>query len=739
MKRLGTSVDWNVSRFTMDKGLSDSVKEVFIDLYNRGLIYKDKRLVNWDPKLGTALSDLEVNQIEKVGKMWFIKYQLENSKENIVVGTTRPETIFGDSGIAIHPKNKKLNHLIGKKAIIPILNKSIPIFADEYADPEKGSGAVKITPAHDFNDFEIGKKHDLEFVNILDKTASLNKNTPNEYQGLNRFVARKKLISELEKNNKILKIVNNKMFLPIGDRSDEIIEPLLTFQWFLDTKKISIKVKKAIKEKKIVFHPNSWINTFKYWIENIEPWCISRQIWWGHRIPIWYSNNGLKIAAKSEEEAIDILKLKDETDKILYQDEDVLDTWFSSALWPFSTLGWPENNKLLKNFYPSNVLVTGFDIIFFWVARMVMMGLEFMNEVPFKNIYIHPLVKDEKGQKMSKSKGNVIDPLDLIEKYGSDALRFTLTNLSTQGRDIKLSDKLVENSRNFITKIWNVARFSQFNNFKYDKEFYPQYCELPVNNWILSRFFETQNKVIKNLENFKFNLMISELYQFIWSDFCDFYIELSKNYLKEDKNKKEISNVFNFVFSRSLNLINPVIPFITEKLGKELGFIEDSFYKTNLHIDLKFKFKSKEIDDFKKFIELIKKIRFEIGNNKSRFSLYILSEEKVMWIDENIFLLTSIFKFESVEYKKKIINETKNSKILVIFGLKFIIVPSEDSKFNDQKSLSKKILFYENEINFFNEKLKNREFLDKAPSKIIDQHKFKLEEAKKNLKLLTQK
>ena len=368
-----------------------------------------------------------------------------------------------------------------------------------------------------------------------------------------------------------------------------------------------------------------------------------------------------------------------------------------------------------------------------------MMGLEFMNEVPFKNIYIHPLVKDEKGQKMSKSKGNVIDPLDLIEKYGSDALRFTLTNLSTQGRDIKLSDKLVENSRNFITKIWNVARFSQFNNFKYDKEFYPQYCELPVNNWILSRFFETQNKVIKNLENFKFNLMISELYQFIWSDFCDFYIELSKNYLKEDKNKKEISNVFNFVFSRSLNLINPVIPFITEKLGKELGFIEDSFYKTNLHIDLKFKFKSKEIDDFKKFIELIKKIRFEIGNNKSRFSLYILSEEKVMWIDENIFLLTSIFKFEYVEYKKKIINENKNSKILVIFGLKFIIVPSEDSKFNDQKSLSKKILFYENEINFFNEKLKNREFLDKAPSKIIDQHKFKLEEAKRNLKLLTQK
>ena len=739
MKRLGTSVDWNVSRFTMDEGLSDSVKEVFINLYSRGLIYKDKRLVNWDPKLETALSDLEVNQIEKVGKMWFIKYQLENSKENIVIGTTRPETMFGDAGIAIHPKNKKLNHLIGKKALIPILNKSIPIFGDEYADPEKGSGAVKITPAHDFNDFQIGKKHDLEFVNILDKKANLNKNTPNEYQGLNRFVARKKLIGELVKDNKILKVVDNKMIFPVGDRSDEIIEPMLTFQWFLDTKKISIKVKKAIKEKKIVFHPSSWMNTFKYWIENIEPWCISRQIWWGHRIPIWYSNNGLKIAAKSEAEAINILKKKDESDKILYQDEDVLDTWFSSALWPFSTLGWPEKSKLLENFYPSNVLVTGFDIIFFWVARMIMMGLEFMNEVPFKNIYIHPLVKDEKGQKMSKSKGNVIDPIDLIEKYGSDALRFTLTNLSTQGRDIKLSNKLVENSRNFITKIWNVARFSQFNNFKYDKDFDPQFCELSVNNWILSRFFETQNKVIQNLENFKFNLMISELYQFIWSDFCDFYIELSKNYLKEDKNKKEISNVFNFVFSRSLNLINPVIPFITEKLGKELGFIEDSFYKAKLNIDLNFKFNSEEIDNFKKLIELIKKIRFEIGNNKSNFSLFILSEYKINWIDENIFLLTSIFKFKSIEYKKKIIDEIKNHKILVIFGLKLIILPSENSNFSDQKSLRKKILFYENEINFFKKKLNNKEFVRKAPSKIINQHKIKLEEAIRNLKLLTQK
>ncbi len=734
MQRLGTSVDWNISRFTMDKGLSESVNEVFIDLFNKGLIYKDKRLVNWDPKLCTAVSDLEVNQIEKNGKMWFINYKIENSEDFILVGTTRPETLFGDTAIAIHPKNKKLNFLIGSSAVIPILNKSIPIISDVYADPKKGSGAVKITPAHDFNDFEVGKKHNLEFVNIFDNKANLNDKVPSNFKGLNRFAARKKIISELNKLKQIVKVENNKMVIPVGERSGEIIEPFLTDQWFLDTKKICVKVEKAIKEKKINFYPNSWMNTFKHWIKNIEPWCISRQIWWGHRIPVWYSNTGIMIAAKSKSEAQKILKNKSNVAVITHQENDVLDTWFSSALWPFSTLGWPKKNSLIKNFYPTNVLVTGFDIIFFWVARMIMMGLEFMKEVPFKAIYIHPLVKDENGQKMSKSKGNVIDPLELIKSYGSDALRFTLTNLSTQGRDIKLSNKLVENSRNFITKIWNVARFSQFNNFRYEKGFKPQSCSLLINKWIILRFSSIQQKVIKNLEDYKFNLVISELYHFIWNDFCDLYLELSKFYLKEDKNKKEISGTFNYVFSRSLNLINPIIPFITEKIGTELGYIEDSFYNQQILNKSKFNYETELIIEFDHFINLVRKIRFEVGKTKSILKLVIISSKKIKWIEDNIFLINSIFNFSKIEYLKSY--KAKDHKVIVISGIKFILKSVEDNNSIKEESLDKKITFFKNEINFCMEKLNNQNFINKAPLKIKQKYEIKLEEAKKNLRLL---
>ncbi len=376
------------------------------------------------------------------------------------MATTRPETMFGDTAVAIHPKNPELKPFIGRKVIVPIVNKEIPVIADDYADPDKGSGAVKITHAHDFNDFIIGKKHNLNFINIFDTEAKLNDNVPTTFIGLDRFDARKKIIKKLNNENLIEKTLKNKMFVPFGERTGVIIEPLLTKQWFLDSKKLCIEVNKSIKKNEIKFYPESWMNTFKHWINNIEPWCISRQIWWGHRIPIWYTEKGKKIAAMNLEDAKNILRNQKTNDKILRQDEDVLDTWFSSALWPFSTLGWPKKNKILDKHYPSNVLVTGFDIIFFWVARMIMMGLYFLKKVPFKNIYIHPLVKDEKGEKMSKSKGNVIDPLELIKLYGADSLRFTLANLSTQGRDIKLSNKLVENSRNFLTKIWNVASLS---------------------------------------------------------------------------------------------------------------------------------------------------------------------------------------------------------------------------------------------------------------------------------------
>ena len=737
MKRLGTSVDWSISRFTMDDELSESVKEVFITLFEKGMIYKDKRLVNWDPKLETAVSDLEVNQVDSKGSMWFIKYEILNKKEFIIVGTTRPETIFGDTAVAVHPNNDKLNHLIGEQALIPIINRTIPIISDNYADPDKGSGAVKITPAHDFNDFEIGKKHQLEFINIFDKKANLNDNVPESYKGLNRFDARIKVIEDLKKTKKIVKIIDNQMVIPVGDRSNEIIEPFLTDQWFLDTKKICIEIDRQIDENKFRFHPNTWINTFKHWIRNIQPWCISRQIWWGHRIPIWYTNKDIIIAAKSKIEAEEKLKKKFKDGKITHQEDDVLDTWFSSALWPFSTLGWPKNEKLLKRFYPTNVLVTGFDIIFFWVARMIMMGTEFMKEVPFKDIYIHPLVKDEKGQKMSKSKGNVIDPLELIDLYGSDALRFTLANLSTQGRDIKLSNKLVETSRNFITKIWNVARFSQFNKFSYDKKFTPNSLRLPLNKWILYRFLKIQNKVIKNLELFKFNLVISDLYQFIWGDFCDLYIELSKNYLKDEIYFEEISGVFNFIFFRSLNLINPVTPFITEKIGKELGYIKSSFFEEDINLDLNLHLhlKEKEVENFSIFIELVKALRIELVKNKNNEnSLVILSNEKIEWIENNILLLKSIFKFQRIEYKKKYPNENQNS--LVVSGVKFILDFNQKSQTNENSSLQSKVKYYKNEIKFFTNKLNNKNFIKKAPSEIVEEQKRKLKEAEKNLKLL---
>ena len=735
MERLGTSVDWSISRFTMDDGLSNSVNEVFIKLFNKGLIYKNKRLVNWDPELKTAVSDLEVNQIESNGNMWYIKYDLDNSHNQITVGTTRPETIFGDSAIAIHPKNKKLKKFIGKFARVPIINRKIPIIADTYADPKKGSGAVKITPAHDFNDFEIGKKHKLGLINIFDESANLFENIPLSYKGLNRFKARKKVVLELNKTNKIEKILKNKMVIPYGDRSGQIIEPFLTDQWFLDTKKICIKVKKELQTKKIRFHPNSWINTFTHWIDNIEPWCISRQIWWGHRIPIWYTDCEIIIAAKTKQEANEILKKKDRNAKITYQEQDVLDTWFSSALWPFTTLGWPKNTKLLKKYYPTDVLVTGFDIIFFWVARMIMMGLEFTKEVPFKNIYIHPLVKDENGKKMSKSKGNVIDPLELINLYGSDALRFTLANLSTQGRDIKLSNKLVENSRNFITKIWNVARFSQFNNFKYNKNYKLDSCDLSINNWILYKFFETKKKVLKNIELFKFNLVISELYQFIWNDFCDLYIELSKNYLNDKSKKKEIEDVFSFVFSQSLNLINPVIPFITEKIGKELGYIKHSYYSQLIDSEKFNYFKKRNVSDFNYFIELVKKIRFELNQNSSKSSkLSIISEKKINWIEQNLFLLNSIFNFNSVNYLKK---DNSKKKIIIVKNTKFILDTGITVSVSLQKAKEKEIEFLKKEIKFFEAKLNNKNFIDKAPKKIVEIQKSKFLEAKNKLKLLT--
>ncbi len=735
LRKLGTCVDWSISRFTLDKGLSNSVNEVFIELFNKGLIYRDKRLINWDPILETAVSDLEVNQKNEKGKLWYIKYKILKTKDFISVATTRPETMFGDSAIAVHPKNKNLKKYIGQKVIIPFSEKIIPVIADEYADPKKGSGAVKITPAHDFNDFIVGKKHNLEFVNIFNKNAELNQFVPRKFFGLDRYKARTKIIELLKEDSLLEKIEENDMVVPIGDRSGAVIEPFLTEQWFVDSKKLCESVKKSIESKKIIFFPGSWMNTFKYWINNIEPWCISRQIWWGHRIPVWYTEDNQTIPGRNIEEAKQIAKKRKIKSKITHQDPDVLDTWFSSALWPFSTLGWPENNEILKRYYPTNILVTGFDIIFFWVARMIMMGLYFMKSLPFKNIYIHPLVRDEKGEKMSKSKGNVIDPLELINLYGADALRFTLANLSTQGRDIKLSDKLVQNSRNFITKLWNVARFSQVQKFSLSKDFSIKKNKLIINSWILSRFFETQEKVLKNLRNYKFNLVVMDLYHFVWNDFCDLYLEFCKFYLKDNQNFNEISNNFTFIFKNTLNLMNPIIPFVTEKISVDLDYTKRTLYE-ELIDNKKFKKMKTANNNFSGFnsvIELIKKCRIEINDKKQKNPiLNIFSKKKIKWLEENKFLINSFFNFKDIKYIKKEIGENP----FIVSNVKFEVLSSSLSVKNIN-DLEQKIEYYKKEIQFFEKKLSNPGFIKKAPKKVVNEQKHKLENARKNLKLLS--
>ena len=487
LKKLGSSCDWSRERFTMDKGLSQAVTKVFVELYNKKLIYKDLKLTNWDPKLKTAISDLEVNQKDVNGKLYYIKYYLEGSNDFLVIATTRPETLFGDTAVAINPSDERYLKYIGKKIKIPISNRSVEIISDEYADPTQGSGVVKITPAHDYNDYDVGKRNNLELINIMNKDGTLNKNVPINYQNLDRFEAREKLIKELNDLEQIEKIDDIKHTIPFGDRSGVVVEPLLTKQWFVDAKKLANNAIMKVKNNETVFYPENWSKTYFQWMENIEPWCISRQLWWGHQIPAWYTKNNEIIVAENKKEADKIAKKKYGQKKIvLEQDKDVLDTWFSSALWPFATMDWPKKNYELSKYYPSSVLVTGFDIIFFWVARMMMMGLFFMKKVPFRKVYVHALVRDEKGQKMSKSKGNVIDPLNLINLYGADSLRFTLISMSSPGRDVKLSTDRVKGYRNFLTKIWNIFAYSKKNHVTLNKKIKLSKLNLSINFWILN-------------------------------------------------------------------------------------------------------------------------------------------------------------------------------------------------------------------------------------------------------------
>jgi valyl-tRNA synthetase len=584
LRRLGASCDWSRERFTMDEGLSKAVLKVFVQLYKEGLIYKDKRLVNWDPKLLTAISDLEVVQKEVKGNLWHLRYPIDGTDEFIVVATTRPETMLGDSGVAVHPENEKLRHLIGRMVRLPLVGRLIPIVGDDYADPEKGTGAVKITPAHDFNDFDVGKRNDLRQINVLDQFGKIlidgnadfleASDVPAEtmaLHGLDRFEARKRIVEMFEAQGLLDKIEPHTNQVPHGDRSDVVIEPWLTEQWYVNAAELAKPAIAAVEKGETSFVPKNWEKTYFEWMRNIQPWCISRQLWWGHQIPAWYGPDGMVFVEETEALALNAAERHYGVQVNLTRDEDVLDTWFSSALWPFSTLGWPEDTPELKRHYKTDVLVTGFDIIFFWVARMMMMGLHFMHEVPFHTVYIHALVRDEKGQKMSKSKGNVIDPLELIDAYGADALRFTLAAMAAQGRDIKLAKSRVEGYRNFGTKLWNAARFAEMNGVALDPNYDPLAARVTVNRWIAGETARTEALVRKALNEYKFNEAAAALYQFVWNVFCDWYLELIKPILNgtDEAAKAETRATTAWVMDQILLLLHPFMPFVTEELWQQ--------------------------------------------------------------------------------------------------------------------------------------------------------------------------
>ena len=730
LKKLGSSCDWSRERFTMDKGLSQAVTKVFVELYNKKLIYKDLKLTNWDPKLKTAISDLEVNQKDVNGKLYYIKYYLEGSNDFLVIATTRPETLFGDTAVAINPSDERYLKYLGKKIKIPISNRSVEIISDEYADPTQGSGVVKITPAHDYNDYDVGKRNNLELINIMNKDGTLNKNVPINYQNLDRFEAREKLIKELNDLEQIEKIDDIKHTVPFGDRSGVVVEPLLTKQWFVDAKKIAKNAIVKVKNKETVFYPENWSKTYFQWMENIEPWCISRQLWWGHQIPAWYTKNNEIIVAENKKEAEKIARKKYGQKKIvLEQDKDVLDTWFSSALWPFATMDWPKKNYELKKYYPSSVLVTGFDIIFFWVARMMMMGLFFMKKVPFRKVYVHALVRDEKGQKMSKSKGNVIDPLNLINLYGADSLRFTLISMSSPGRDVKLSTDRVKGYRNFLTKIWNIFAYSKKNQVILNKKIKLSKLELSINFWIINELEKHKNLINKSIENYRFDEAAKLTYQYIWDIFCDWYLEFTKPIFqsKIKKDIEETKNVLLYIQKEILFLLHPFMPFITEELWIKHNFrkIYGNYLINYTNSDLKLKINKKTINN----IIFLRNLILEIRSVKSRLSimpgskidlgLKTLNKKDSKLISDNIIFLSKLARINKICE-----NIDKNFISIIVDGRKISIKFEDSVDINKQKLIiDKKISNLVKIIEISKNKLNNDNFIQKAPKDIIDKER----------------
>ena len=737
LRRLGASCDWSRERFTMDEGLSRAVRKIFVSLYKDGLIFKAKKLVNWDPKLGTAVSDLEVVQKETVGKMYYYKYPIEGTEgEYIHIATTRPETMFGDTAVAVSKDNPKLAHLIGKNCIIPIINRVIPIVGDEHADPEKGTGAVKITPAHDFNDFEVGKRHNLPMINVLNPDATMNENTP--YAGLTTMEARAKTIEKLTELGLMDKIEDHPMVIPYGDRSGVVIEPLMTDQWFVDAPKLAVAAIKAVEDGDMQFVPKSYEKTYFEWMRNIQPWCISRQLWWGHQMPIWYGPDDEIFCEENEEEAKAAAAKHYGKEVELTRETDVLDTWFSSGLWAFSTMGWPDETEFLKTFYPTSVLVTGFDIIFFWVARMMMMSMYMMKRVPFKKCYIHGLVRDEQGRKMSKSKGNTVDPMETIEKYGADALRFFMAAMETQGRDINLSDSRIQGYRNFATKLWNAARFCEMNECYSVKDFDVTSAKLEISKWIMAKAKEASIEVTENLNNFRFSDAANAVYQFIWGTFCDWYIELIKPifYGENADEIKEIRVVTAWTLDRILVMLHPFMPFITEELWDNLtirsGKLIHAAWPTDETVNGADK---NEIDRAIDIISAIRSLRSAMNlpaGAKLHAFVKDAAAETLSVVERQKALICKLARLEELdalgnrEVTKDMV-QTVSREAAILIPLKGVV------DFEAERArLQKELETLNKNLEGYSRKLNNESFVAKAPAAVVAEEKRRKAEAQEN-------
>ena len=729
LKKLGCSCDWSRNAFTMDENLSKSVLKVFVELHKKGLIYKDKKLVNWDTVLKTAISDLEVDQREVNSKIYYIQYPIEGSSDFITIATTRPETMLGDTAIAVNPKDDRFKHLVDKFVTVPIVGRKIKIIKDDYADPEMGTGALKITPAHDFNDYQVGQRNNLEIINIFTEGGKVNDNAPKEYIGLDRFEARKRILKELKEKQFFVKEENIKNKVPYGDRSNSIIEPFLTEQWFVDAKKLSVKAKDIVNSKKTNFFPANWSKTYFQWMNNIEPWCISRQLWWGHQIPAWYGPDKKIFVAINEDEAKVEAKKFYNKEVDLIRDPDVLDTWFSSGLWPFATLGWPDDKEYVDKFYPTSVLVTGFDIIFFWVARMIMFGMEFLDKEPFKDVYVHALVKDEKGQKMSKSKGNVINPLDLIEKYSADALRFTLLSMASPGTDVKLSEDRVKGYRNFLNKLWNANNFLITNNCNFSKIDEKPSLSININKWIYSELIETKNKIEKNLKDYRFDEAAKNAYQFTWHSYCDWYLELSKTILfsEDEKAKDEVRQVSAYVFRQILIILHPFIPFVTEEI-----WLNNKFDNSGKDFLMLANWPSGELESdssnnqVKKIISIVSELRSfknELSVSPGSFidiSIETVSKKEQSFFIDNEIILKKLGRIRNLHNK----DLDKPAATLMVSGDLFKVYFDEDVDLKlIKKNLTTRQDKYQEEMNKISERLANKSFVDRAPKDIVDQEK----------------